>query len=119
MHKYNSKTIIIDGIKFTSLLEARFYKYFKDKGITILELQPRFLLQDKFTVRGENIRKIEYVADFRILHEWDEYIVDAKGLELDIFKLKIKMWKFIYWDKLNLIISKSIVDLQKQLDKKL
>lgn len=69
MHKYKAKSIVIDGIKFTSLLESRFYRYFKDNGITILEFQPRFLLQDKFTIRGENIRKIEYVADFRILHE--------------------------------------------------
>jgi len=116
MHKYNSKTTIIDGIKFTSLLEARFYSYFKDKGITILELQPRFLLQDKFTVRGENIRKIEYVADFRILHEWDEYIVDAKGMKLPVFDLKLKLWKKKYGHENSIIIAKSIKELEKMLN---
>lgn len=76
--KYGAKSIEISGVKFSSLLESRFYKYFIEKGIEIVELQPRFLLQDKVTVRGENLRKIEYVADFRILYEGDEYIVDAK-----------------------------------------
>ncbi len=116
MHKYNSKTTIIDGIKFTSLLEARFYNYFKDKGITILELQPRFLLQDKFTVRGENIRKIEYVADFRILHEWYEYIVDAKWMKLPVFDLKLKLWKKKYGHENSIIIAKSIKELEKMLN---
>jgi len=116
MHKYKARSTIIDGIKFTSLLEARFYKYFQEKGITILELQPRFLLQDKCTVRGENLRKIEYVADFKILHEWDEYIIDAKGMKLPIFDLKLKLWKKRYGHENCIIIAKSIKELEKILN---
>lgn len=115
MHKYKARSTIIDGIKFTSLLEARFYKYFKDKGITILEFQPRFLLQDKCTVRGENLRKIEYIADFRIFHEWEEYIVDAKWMKLPVFDLKLKLWKKRYGHETNIIIAKSIKELETML----
>lgn len=114
--KYGAKSVVIDGVKFSSQLEARFYKYFKEKGIKIVELQPRFLLQDKVTVRGENLRKIEYVADFRILYEWDEYIVDAKGMRLPVFDLKIKLWKKRYWHENNLIVAKSIKELEQKLD---
>jgi mRNA-degrading endonuclease RelE of RelBE toxin-antitoxin system len=111
--KYWAKSVVIDGIKFSSQLEARFYKYFIEKGIEIAELQPRFLLQDKVTVRGENLRKIEYVADFRIVYEWDEYIVDAKWMRLAVFDLKIKLWKKRYWHETNLIVAKSIKELEK------
>lgn len=115
MHKYKAQSVEIWGIKFSSKLEGRFYQYFIDKGIKIVELQPRFILQDKCTIRWENLRKIEYIADFRIVYEWDEYIVDAKWLELDIFKLKIKLWKKKYGHENTIIIAKSIKELEKKL----
>mgnify|MGYP002348543310 FL=1 len=115
MHKYNAKHVTIDGINFPSTLEGKFYNFFKENGIEILELQPVFLLQDKCEVRGEKLRAITYKADFRIVHEWDEYIVDAKWMKTEVFKLKIKLWKKRYGHENNLIIAKSIKDLKRQI----
>jgi len=88
--KYNSSKIKIDGIKFDSKLEANCYIFLKDK-VENLELQPRFLLQDKFKYKNKTIRKIEYVADFRFNYKGVDYIIDSKGLETPLFKLKYKL----------------------------
>ena len=45
MEKYRAKKTEIDGIKFSSLLESRFYNWFKSNNIEIIELQPRYELQ--------------------------------------------------------------------------
>jgi len=115
MEKYRAKKNEIDWIKFSSILESRFYNWFKSNNIEILALQPRYTLMEWFMYQGKAIRKIEYVADFLIIFDGDTFVVDAKGLELDIFKLKIKIWKKLYWEKYNLIIATSIKDLEKQL----
>lgn len=115
MEKYRAKKNEIDWIKFSSLLEGRFYKYFRDNHIKIIELQPRYELQSWFRYQGKAIRKIEYVADFKIEYEWDIFIVDAKGMNVPVFALKYKLWVRKYGDENTLIIAKSIKDLEKQL----
>jgi hypothetical protein len=115
MEKYRAKKNEIDWIKFSSLLEGRFYKYFRDNHIKIIELQPRYELQSWFRYEGKAIRKIEYVADFKIEYEGDTFIVDAKGMSVPVFALKYKLWIRKYWDENTLIIAKSIKDLEKQL----
>lgn len=115
MEKYRSKKNEIDWIKFSSLLEWRFYKYFRDNSIKIIELQPRYELQSWFRYQGKAIRKIEYVADFKIEYEGDIFIVDAKGMNVPVFALKYKLWLRKYGDENTLIIAKSIKDLEKQL----
>ena len=115
IHKYGATSTIIDWIKFSSKLEWRFYQYFIDKGIEILELQPRFTLQEKFELNGDKIRAIEYVSDFKIKHQGDVFYVDSKGFETADFKIKLKLWKKRYWQENYLIIAKSIKDLEKQL----
>ncbi|MGF0095027.1 DUF1064 domain-containing protein [Peptoniphilus sp. SGI.035] len=96
--KYNSIKTIVDGIKFDSKKEARRYKELKvlERAGTIkeLELQPRFLLQDKFKLEGTTHRKIEYVADFKY---WDKeketwIVEDVKGVKTDVYKLKKKIF---------------------------
>lgn len=96
--KYNSIKTKVDGIKFDSKKEAERYqelKLLERAGIIKeLELQPRFLLQDKFKLGGTTHRKIEYVADFKY---WDKekkvYIVeDVKGVKTDVYKLKKKIF---------------------------
>lgn len=59
-----------DGKLFDSLLELNYYKYLlpqiEEGIIKSIELQPKFTLQNKFTKNGVNVRKIEYVAGFKI-----------------------------------------------------
>lgn len=91
-HKYNAKSVEIDGIKFSSELEGRFYRHFRDYSIKILEFQPRFTLQDAFKHDGQTIRKIEYVCDFLIEYAGDRFYIEAKGMETEAYKLKKKLW---------------------------
>ena len=112
--KYNAVKTIIDWIKFSSKLEARFYNYFKQKeGIEILELQPTFILQPKFKYNWINIREIKYIADFKINVNWDIYIVDSKWFKTSDFKIKEKMFKYKFWWENILLVVKSIKELEK------
>ncbi len=100
--KYNAKKTVVDGIEFDSLREADRYCELKllEKANEIrnLELQPRFLLQDKFKDKmGTTHRKIEYVADFMYVDKDDKKIVeDVKGVMTDVYKLKKKMFLNLY-----------------------
>ncbi|NMW84242.1 DUF1064 domain-containing protein [Peptoniphilus sp. AGMB00490] len=96
--KYNSIKTKVDGIKFDSRKEAARYqelKLLERAGIIKeLELQPRFLLQDKFKLDGVTHRKIEYVADFKYWdREKETWIVeDVKGIKTEVYKLKKKIF---------------------------
>ncbi|MDD6906583.1 MAG: DUF1064 domain-containing protein [Finegoldia magna] len=100
--KYRAKKAEVDGIKFDSKREAERYCELKllekAKEIRNLELQPRFLLQDKFKDKmGTTHRKIEYVADFMYVDKDDKKIVeDVKGVMTDVYKLKKKLFLKIY-----------------------
>ena len=97
-NKYNAKKIKIDGHTFDSKREAERYcelKLFVKAGeIRNLELQPRFLLQDKFVDKqGNKHRKIEYVADFLYIDKLGRNIVeDVKGVLTDVYKIKKKIF---------------------------
>ena len=85
-----------------------------------IELQPEFVLQDKYRKclsspsiyaigRGNRIkcfvcggkmrtiRPITYIADFRVTYaDGHQEIVDVKGMETEIFKLKRKIFEYRY-----------------------
>lgn len=100
--KYNAKKATVDGHTFDSNREAERYCELKllekAKEIRNLELQPRFLLQDKFKDKmGTTHRKIEYVADFMYIDKDNKKIVeDVKGVLTDVYKLKKKLFLKIY-----------------------
>ena len=103
--KYSAVKTEINGIKFDSKKEARRYKELKilEKAdeIKSLELQPRFLLQEKFKYNGKTIRKIEYIADFRYIDEKGNTIVeDVKGMKTEVYKIKKKIFLKIYGENL-------------------
>ncbi len=98
VHKYNAKKTVVDGIKFDSRKEAERYKELKALErvgkIDMLELQPRFELQESFKHKGKTIRKIEYVADFlyRDLSTLELVVEDVKGVKTDVYKIKKKLF---------------------------
>lgn len=102
--KYKAKSCMVDDLTFDSLAEAKFYLHLKEekeKGmITSFEMQPKFELQEGFRKNGKAIRAVHYVADFAVLYaDGTEKIYDVKGLETDVFKLKLKMFEYKYRDK--------------------
>ncbi len=90
----------VDGIVFASKLEAKRYQelqfMLRCGDIRLLELQPRYLLQDKFTdANGKNHRAIFYVADFRYIDTaTGKYVTeDTKGALTATYRMKLKMFR--------------------------
>jgi hypothetical protein len=96
-NKYNNKKPTIDGHKFDSKKEARYYEKLKllqkAGGIKKFELQPKFRLQDGFDDKeGNHHRPINYFADFKIW--WSDgtvEVVDTKGFKTSVYKIKKKI----------------------------
>jgi len=96
--KYKAKRIEIDWIKFDSKLEWAYYEYLRDKQIQ-MEIHPRYELQAKFTYQEEKVRAIYYIADFSIIKDWIEYVIDIKGMPTENAKLKRKLFMYKYPEK--------------------
>ena len=97
MNKYRNKKTPVGDILFDSAKEANRYielTHLQNAGIiSNLELQPKFLLQDKFIDNeGNKHRAIYYIADFRYLENDKIIVEDVKGKKTDIYKLKKKLF---------------------------
>jgi hypothetical protein len=107
MNKYKNRKIVVDNIKFDSILEANRYQELKllqkAKQISNLRLQVPFLLQEGFKKNGKTHRKIEYIADFVYEENGQTVIEDTKGMKTETFKIKQKLFEYKYPD-LNLKI---------------
>jgi hypothetical protein len=93
--KYGNKKPTLDGEKFDSLKEMRYWVYLKglerDGKIKNVTRSPRF----KFPINGENVRYVEskreisYTADFEYFTlDGQRVIVDAKGMKLRDYKIR-------------------------------
>lgn len=103
MNKYNAKKVEIDGIVFDSRAEGRFYEHLLDlmhEGVVeSFEMQKPYTLLDKFPhpKTGKTIRAIKYVPDFEVIYtDGRVEVVDVKGMQTDIFKMKCKLFMFRY-----------------------
>ena len=99
--KYGNKKVTADGYEFDSLAEARRYEQLKlmeqAGAISDLRLQPRYELQRGFTDNeGKRQRAIVYVGDFAYSEKGKWIIEDTKGVETPVFKLKKKMFLYLY-----------------------
>lgn len=108
MNKYHNNKITVDGIKFDSKDEAKFYETLKDrkakKEILNFELQPKFVLQEGFKKNGKTYKQITYKADFRVyMLDGSSYVVDVKGMLTDVFALKLKLYNARYNEELKLM----------------
>lgn len=100
MNKYKNTKIVVDNIKFDSVLEANRYKELKllqrAKQISNLRLQVPFLLQEGFKKNGKTHRKIEYIADFVYEENGQTIVEDTKGMKTETFKIKQKLFEYKY-----------------------
>lgn len=98
--KYGAKKCEYDGIKFDSQKERDRYIELKllEKrgGITGLQLQVPFVLQDSFEFNGKKILPIKYIADFTYWENGELVIEDVKGVKTDVYELKKKMFMYRY-----------------------
>ena len=93
--KYNASKVELDGHKFDSKLEANIYKRIRELNLPYT-LQPSFELQEKFKFGKHTIRPISYIADFMVIIDGTQYIIDAKGMETRVFMLKRKLFMYKY-----------------------
>lgn len=99
--KYNNKITYVDGIKFDSKAESEYYLVLKHKlateEIQDMRLQPVYVLQEKCTRNGKDLKAITYKADFEVLHlDGSLEVIDIKGEETEAFKIKAKMFQYQY-----------------------
>lgn len=92
--KYHARKVKVDGICFDSQKEADYYynlKVLLNAGaIKGFCRQCEFVLQEG----NEDTQPIRYYADFIVFkNDGTTEIVDTKGIQTDVFKLKFKMFK--------------------------
>lgn len=102
-HKYNARKTKVDGITFDSKRESEVYqelKLLKMAGeVKLLKLQPKYLLQEGFTKNGKRHRPITYIADFEVHYKDGRVeVIDVKGKETEVFKIKRKLFEKRYPD---------------------
>ena len=93
--KYRANKVEIDWIKFDSKLEWLYYEYLKDLWVKF-EVHPKYELQEKFVGMSENIRAINYIADFSFFMWETEFVIDIKGMPTPEAKLKRKLFMYKY-----------------------
>lgn len=111
----------VDGIMFASKMESEYYLDLKADlaagRIAKFELQPKFVLQEKFIVvngeiiygsdddfnrlkrkhKAETIREIAYIADFLVTYnDGTQKVIDTKGRSTTEFEIKKKMFLHKY-----------------------
>lgn len=101
--KYRNQPLEVDGRRFDSKAEARYYELLKDLEtrniISDLECQPKFSLLESFVYRGKRIRGITYRADFKYFDVekglW--YIVDVKSTPTSKEQSFRNKWKLLQY----------------------
>lgn len=101
----------VDGIIFDSTMEADYYEHLKAEQAAgrVLEftLQPEFILLESFKKNGKTIRGIKYISDFWVYYpDGSNVVIDVKGRETDDFKLKRKLFDYLYPDLILQLITR-------------
>ena len=100
--KYKAVKTVVDGITFASKREAYYYRLYskmQEAGmIKNLKLQTSI----PFKLNGEKV--FTYKPDFEYDDENGHHIVDVKGVETPLFRLKKKLIEKLY--KINIEIVK-------------
>ena len=87
--KYKNKITHVDGIRFDSKREAMYYLYLKglENQGTIKNLK----LQTKMPFKIDGKTVFVYKPDFEYDDAFGHHIIDVKGVETTIFRLKKKL----------------------------
>lgn len=101
MSKYKNIKVKLDGITFDSKKEAVHYAYLKslEKRGIITDLQ----LQTKLDFKIDGKKIFTYKPDFEYNDEFGHHIIDVKGVQTPVFKLKKKLIEAQYKIKIEII----------------
>ena len=102
-NKYNAKKVEVDGIVFSSNAVSFYCEHLldlmHDGVVESFEMQKPYTLLDKFPhpKTGKTIRAIKYVPDFEVIYtDGRVEVVDVKGMQTDVFRMKCKLFMFRY-----------------------
>ena len=101
-NKYNNQKAIFNGKVFDSKKEAKRYMELinleRAGVIKDLEMQKQFLLLEGFKKNGKMFKPIYYYADFvyTSVYEKKTIVEDVKGVRTEGYKIKRKLFEFIY-----------------------
>lgn len=103
-HKYRAEPTEVDGIRFDSKLEARFYCQLRNQ-LTAGQILG-VLRQVPFHLPG----KTRLVLDFQIFNlDGTSFFVDTKGFETEVFKVKLRQVRELYpWARIEIITRKDV-----------
>jgi len=60
---------------------------------------------------GKKIRKIEYISDFHVFYtDGTNVVFDVKGMVMNDFKLKRKIFDYVYPNLILRCVNKSVID---------
>ena len=108
-NKYNAKKVVYEDLTFDSKMELNIYKRLKelekDNIIYNLDRQVKFELIPK----NDKYRACSYIADFVFDTKDKHFIIDVKGVVLDVFRLKQKIFYDKYKEEIKVV--KSLKDL--------
>lgn len=104
MRKYRNQPVVIDGVRFDSVREAKRWqelKMLESAGkISQLERQVPYELAHAVRLSGEKRLKpaIRYVADFRYFdcEEYAYVVEDTKGHQTEAFRIKRHLMKSVH-----------------------
>lgn len=118
--KYGNAITEVDGIRFDSRKEAKYYEDLlwqqRTGAVKSIELQPEFVLQPGYEVAGKKIRPIIYRADFKVTEANGHiYYVDTKGMRTQVYLIKKKMLRILTF--LFILVSKGLGLKINQLNK--
>ena len=104
----NATAISYHGKKFKSKLELTVYKTLKDSGMKVRYEPKAYVIWEGFypsvicyskgrtnniTLSDGKLRDITYTPDFIFRYNGYTVIVEAKGFETDVFKMKFKLFR--------------------------
>lgn len=104
----NARETVFNGITFRSKLEESFYKTLLQAGFEVDYEQVKFIIVEGFipTIPFYNrsksrifrkdmtkVRPVTYTPDFTFSYKDTLFIIEAKGIENDVFPLKRKLFR--------------------------
>lgn len=90
MSKYHNIKTTVDGITFDSKAEAHYYSFLKYRQGSGTLFNLRLQVPYVFKIDGKKI--FTYKADFQYTDkEGKEHVIDVKGVETPVFRLKKKL----------------------------
>jgi len=107
--KYGNKKCYYQGLKFDSILELDRWKFLQkcEKEMLIEDLTR----QAKYPMKINDKLICSYIADFEYSRNGKIITEDAKGVLIEVFRIKAKLFEAIYSRKIQIVKKADVTSL--------